>query len=133
MPAYRGQAKDNPWASGGLGGVTAGTLTAEAGNARTQSYQFTDEQGRSLTGPRLVHVWLSANSDGTDIVGVAATSLVAGTNGKKLADIVVGKIAIFQTDSSGRLDVTINDAAARTDYLCVGLMNGLNVQPVVFV
>ncbi len=125
---YKLPADRSPFSAHGVGGATFGTLTAETANARTQSIQFTDESGKALTRPTLVRIWLSDAATGIDVVASAASSdITAGTNGKKMAAMVSGKIALFQTDAQGRLDVTITDTAARTVYLAAETVYGLAV------
>lgn len=117
-------ASGNPFATKAVAGVTFGTLTAEAANARTQSLQFTDENGADIVVPVIVDVYLSLASTGIDIVGTAATSLLAGTDGSVLDASVTGKLTKFQTEADGDLDVVITDSAVRTVYLCVVLPDG---------
>lgn len=128
MPGQKLPNARSPWDVPGVGGATFGTLTAEAGNARTQSIQLTDGQGRALAAGTLVWVWLSDAATGLGVVAVAASSaLAAGTNGKLMDSNVTGKMALFQTDTQGRLDVVITDTAARTVYLAVATQTGLKV------
>lgn len=116
--------KHNPFLSGGVGGATFGTLTAEAANARTQSVQLTDENGKDVNFIAVVRMFLSLDAAGTDVVAVAATSLLAGTDGSVVSAEVTGKVTTFQSEADGDVDVVITDAAVRSVYLCVQLPNG---------
>lgn len=120
------KASGNPFSQAGPAGVTFGSITDESSNSRVQSLTVTDENGRAVTAPTLVWVWLSDNADGTGVVASAASSaLAAGTNGKLMATVVSGKIALFQTKADGTLDVNITDTATRAGiYLCVAKADG---------
>lgn len=122
----------SPFSAPGPGGVTFGTLTDEAGNARTISLQLTDQQGRPRTKSDLVWVWLSLNATGLDVVASAASSaLTAGTDGSVAFAGTTGKITLFQSEADGDLDVTITDTATRTVYLCVQTADGVAVSPAI--
>jgi hypothetical protein len=122
---YKQPVGRSPFGVGGVGGVTVGSLTSESADARTQSVVVTDENGLAVTEPTLVLVFLAGTSGGVGVVSSAASGgLAAGTNGKLIGTLVTGKVALFQTDATGNLDVTITDNGTRNLYLAFAKNNG---------
>lgn len=110
--------------AGAIGGVTFGTLTAESGNARTQSLQLTDATGADLAKRGMVQVYLSNDANG-DTIATAGNpaGLAAGTDGlyQQLTQHLAG---FFTSEADGDIDVTITNTGSGSVYLVVVLPNG---------
>lgn len=91
--------------------ATFGTLTAEAGEARTQSIQLKDAAGNDLANRAVVDVLISTDANGdTPGDGALTITLTAGTDGALYG--TAGSVSTFISEADGDLDVTLTDGAA---------------------
>ncbi len=91
------------------------TIGAEATNAILTTIQLKDAEGDNLAAVTPVLLWLSDNTDGSDVAGTAPnTSVVFGTgHGEPL---VTDKVWFALSDSSGVIAITTTETGADTWY-----------------
>jgi len=116
--------KSLPFQTGVVGDVSF-TVGAEATNVVNVAGQVKDENGKAITQRVMLHVWLSDVATGLGLCAVAPSgTVVIGTNGTILASIVAKTCLLIQTDASGRFDLNITEAGAKTLYVGARLPDG---------
>lgn len=116
-------------------GGAAITVPAEGGDdAITVSIQLQDAEGDDLAEIGYVLAFFSDAATGIGIAGTAPTTVVAGTDGAILAELVADKLLLLQSEADGDIDIDIGEAGADTWYLVVILPGGRQVvsDPIVF-
>lgn len=96
------------------------TVGVEAANTIVVSIQLKNARGKALAQKAIADIYLSDAATGIGITGTVPTStLVAGTNGTKLAALVTDKMLRMLSDASGRIDLSIVQTAAPVTYYVV--------------
>lgn len=107
-----------------IGTATFGTLTAESGEARTQSIQLKDFAGADLAVKAAVKVYVSTDSAGLEPGdGNATITLTAGTDGALISADESG--AMFVSEADGDLDITLTDGAGATQTVYLNVITPL--------
>lgn len=115
---YKHPAKDLEFETNFVNG-SAVTLTAEAANARNATIQLRDQGGGNLGDYAVFEAWLSDSNVGAGHAAAAPSGGVTAAAGTILYAPVAGKHFVLQADNTGKVTLTITEAAAKTFYLCV--------------
>ena len=117
--------KNSPWAVGPWD--VSFTIGAET-TSRNVALQFHGNDGAIV-----VQAYLSNDEDGDSILTTAPTgTVVIGTDGVILADLVAKKAFLLKTDVDGKVDLTITESGAKDMYLAVVMADGsLVVSPII--
>lgn len=92
-------------------GVPTVTVAAKSGDTVAVTFQARDGAGNALAGLRKVFVWVSATAGATS-VGTSTTGLTtAVTTGIQISVPVANLVSECLTDATGKLVVTLTDAA----------------------
>ena len=118
----RRAAKHNPY--GSIDEIQVShTISAEAANARTVSFQFKDANGVDLAVPIAVRGYMSG-ADGMSFAAAPAGGIVAGADGM-LIEAVDNRYFTAVTEADGDLDIVLTDASgAITHHMTIILPNG---------
>lgn len=100
--------------------VTA-TQTKGAANVTNVMLQVVDNNDVALALVMRFDLWLSDAASGLGLTAVTASgTVVVGTPGADLADVVAKKFKTVMTDATGRYQLVITDTAKTAFFLCIG-------------
>lgn len=126
-------AKGNPFKSRTSFGSVSHSISTEASNARTVSFQFKDMNGKDMAAPVGVFGYMSG-ADGQSFAAAPAGGIAAGTDGL-LIELTDNRAFWAISESDGDLDIVITDASgAATHHITLVLPDGTlyHVTPIAF-